>query len=182
MTAIHAHLDAVGCRELLSAESLAFSDFTTGAREMVGRIDLEDCFRPAFWKQLRWYALVEPNDDVVPIRAKFGLQADSDPTLGWNFLTSKQPIWMTGPDVIAAKLMTGKPLKILEAIKVVPHGVQPGLVPVKLYSQMKVNPRRDDLAVKLVELRSSMKSKKPETAARHRGVTLRHSTDESFEQ
>jgi hypothetical protein len=89
---------------------------------------------------------------------------------------------MTGPDVIAAKLMTGKPLKILEAIKVVPHGVQPGLVPVKLYSQMKVNPRRDDLAVKLVELRSSMKSKKPETAARHRGVTLRHSTDESFEQ
>jgi len=72
---------------------------------------------------------VEPNEDVVAIRAKFGLRADSDPTLAWNFLTSKQPFWMTGPDVIAAKLMTGKPIKILEAIKVVPHGVQPGLVP-----------------------------------------------------
>ena len=107
---------------------------------MVERVELEDCFRPAFWKTLRWYALVEPND-VVPIRAKFGQRVDSDPTMAWNFLTSKQPIWMTGPDVIAAKLMTGKPLKILEAIAVVPHGVQPGLAPVKLYSQMKVDPR-----------------------------------------
>ena len=60
--------------------------------------------------------------------------------------------------------MTGKPLKILEAIKVVPHGVQPGLAPVKLHSQMKVDPRRDDLAVKLVELRSAMKIKNPELA------------------
>jgi hypothetical protein len=44
------------------------------------------------------------------------------------------------------------------------NGVQPGLVPVKLHSQMKIDPRRDDLAVKLVELRSAMKSKSPELA------------------
>jgi hypothetical protein len=131
---------------------------------MVERVELEDCFRPAFWKRLRWFALVEPNEDVVPIRAKFGLRTDTDPTLAWNFLTSKQPLWLTGPDVIASKLMTGKPIKILEAVKVVPHGVQRGLVPVKLRSQMKVDPRRDDLAVKLVELRSAMKSKRPEIA------------------
>jgi hypothetical protein len=164
----HAQFPAVskllGCREISRAESLEFSDFTAGARQMVERAELEDCFRPACWRQLRWFALVEPNEDLVPIRAKFGLRADSDPTLAWNFLTSKKPVWMTGPDVIAARLITGKPLKILEAIKVVPHGVQPGLKVVKLHSQMKVDPRRDDLAVKLVELRSSMKSKKPEIA------------------
>jgi hypothetical protein len=161
----HAQFPAVSklldCRKILCAKSLEFSDFTTGARQMVERVELEDCFRPAFWKRLRFIALVEPNDDVVPMRAKFGQRADSDPTMAWNFLTSKQPIWMTGPDVIAAKLMTGKPLKILKAVKVVPHGVQPGLVPVKLHSQMKVDPRRDDLAVKLVELRSAMKPKSP---------------------
>jgi len=154
----------LGCREILCAESLGFTDFTVEARQMLERARLDDCFRPAFWKNLRWYALVEPNDDVVPIRAKFGQRVDSDPTMAWNFLTSKQPIWITGPDVIAAKLMTGKPLKILEAIKVVPRGVQHGLAPVKLYTQMKVNPRRDDLAVKLVELRSAMKIKNPELA------------------
>jgi hypothetical protein len=145
----HAQFPAVSklldCRKILCAESLEFMDFTAEARKILGRASLDDCFRPAFWKHLRWYALVEPNDDVVPIRAKFGLSGDSDPTLAWNFLTSKQPIWMTGPDVIAAKLMTGKPLKILEAAKVIPRGVQPGLVPVKLHSEMKVDPLRDDL-------------------------------------
>jgi hypothetical protein len=154
----------LGCREILCAESLRFTDFTAGARQLLERARLDDCFRPAFWKKLRWYALVEPNDDVVPIRAKFGQRVDSDPTMAWNCLTSKQPIWITGLDVIAAKLMTGKPLKILEAIKVVPRGVQTGLKAVRLHSQMKVDPRRDDLAVKLVELRSAMKSKNPELA------------------
>ena len=154
----------LGCREILRAESLEFSDFTNGARQILQHASLDDCFRPAFWKKLRWFALVEANDDVVPFRAKFGQRVDSYPTLAWNFLTSKQPIWITGLDVIAAKLMTGKPLKILQAIKVVPHGLQSGLRPEKLHSQVEVNPRRDDLAVKLVELRSAIKSKSPELA------------------
>src|SRR5690348_4337636 len=69
-------------REILCAESLEFRDFTAKARQMVQRVKLDDCFRPAFWKRLCWYALVEPNEmDVVPIRAKFGQRADSDPTL-----------------------------------------------------------------------------------------------------
>jgi hypothetical protein len=151
-------------REVLCAETVEFRDFAAGARRMLERAKLDDCFRPAFWKKLRWFALVEANEDVVPTRAKFGVRADSEPTLAWNFLISKQPFWITGPDVIAAKLMTGKPIKILEAIRVVPHGVQPGLVPVKLRSQMKVDPRHDDLAVKLVELRSTIKSESPELA------------------
>jgi hypothetical protein len=152
------------CREILCAESLEFADFTAGAHEMVERITPDDCFRPALWKQFRWYALVEPQEDVVPMRAKFGQREDSDPTLGWNSLTSKQPFWVTGPDAIAAKLITGKALKILEAIEVIPHGVQSGLVPVKLYSQVEVDPLRDDLAVKSVGLRASLKTKNPKLA------------------
>jgi hypothetical protein len=98
------------------------------------------------------------------MRAKFGKSGDSDPTLGWDFLTSRQPVWITGPDAIAAKLMSGKPLKILEAIAVTPHGVQSGLKPVKLHDQSDVDPLRDDLAVKLVELRASLKNKNPKLA------------------
>jgi len=153
------------CREILCAQSLEFSDFINGAREMTERLTLDDCFRPGIWKQLRWFALVEPCDDVLPIRAKFGTREDSDPTLGWNFLLSKQPVWVTGLDVVAAKVTTGKPLKILKAIQVIPHGVQPGLRPVKLYDQLEVDPLRDNLAVKLIELRTTMKAKKPELAA-----------------
>jgi hypothetical protein len=164
----HAQFPAVSklldCRETLCAESLEFVDFTAGAREMVEHTTLDECLLPAVWKRLRWYALVEPCEDVLPIRARFGQGEDSDPTLGWNFLTSKQPIWMTGPDVIAARLMTGRPIKILEAVAVIPRGVQSGLQPVMLYGQLEVDPRRDDLAVKLVELRSSLKIKDPKIA------------------
>jgi len=165
----HAQFPAVshllGCREILCAESLEFADFTAEARELLERTTLDDCFHPEFWKQqLRWYALVEPCEDVVPMRAKFGTREDSDPTLGWDFLTSKQPVWMTGADAIAAKLITGKPLKILEAIKVIPHGLQAGLTPTKLHSELEVDPLRDDLAVKLVELRDALKNKNPELA------------------
>ena len=164
----HAQFPAVSkllnCREIICAKSLDFPDFTAAAREIVKRATRRDCFSPEFWSQLCWYALVEPHEDVVPMRAKFGQREDSDPTLAWNFLTSKQPFWVTGPDVIAAKLITGKPLKILKAIAVVSHGVQPELVAVKLHSQLEVDPLRDDLAVKLVELRSSLKTKKPKLA------------------
>ena len=164
----HAQFPAVSklldCREILCAETLDFPDFTAKARQIVERATLDSCFRPMFWKKLRWFALVEPHDDVVPFRAKFGKRAGSDPTLACNFLTSKQPFWTTGLDVIAAKLMTGKPMRILRAIRIVPHGVQSGLAPVKLYSQMKVDPRREDLSVKSVELRASMKSSKPHLA------------------
>src|SRR5260370_38104348 len=72
---------------------------------------------------------------------------------------------MTGPGVVAAKLMTRKPLKILKAIRVIPHGVQAELRSVKLYNELEVDPLSDDLSVKLVELRASLKNKNPELAA-----------------
>jgi hypothetical protein len=165
----HAQFPAISerlkCREILCAERLEFADITLEARNMIENVTLDDCFQPSLWEDLRWFAFVEPCEDVVPIRAKFAKRDNSDPTLGWDLLTSKQPMWLSGPDVVAAKLMTGKPIKILKAIKVVPHGVQPGLTPVKLYGQLEVDPLRDDLAVKLVELRTSLKDKHPELAA-----------------
>jgi hypothetical protein len=146
-------------------ESLDSSDFTADARNMVERARMDDCFRLEFWRQLRWFALVEPCEDVVPIRAKFGKREESNPTLGWDFLTSKEPIWLTGPDVIPPKLITGKALKILKASQAVPRGVQSGLQPVTLHNHLEVDPLRDDLAVKLVELRTCLKDKTPKLAA-----------------
>jgi hypothetical protein len=68
----HAQFPAVssllGCREILCAERLEFRDFTARAREMMELTILDHCSRPEFWKQLRWFALVEACDDVVPMR------------------------------------------------------------------------------------------------------------------
>ncbi len=155
----------LNCKEILCAESWEFADFTNGAIELTQRVGLEHCFGPELWKELRWFALVEPWGDVLPTRAKYAAHQDSDPTLAWNFLSSKQPVWVTGLDVVAAKVTTGKPLKILKAILVIPHGVQPGLRPIKLYGQIDVDPVRDDLAVKFIELRTAIRATKPELAA-----------------
>ena len=85
----HAQFPAVssllGCAEILRSEWLEFAEFTDGVRDLVERTEFSDCFRPELLKELRWYALVEPQDDVVPMRAKFGQRENTDPTLGWNF-------------------------------------------------------------------------------------------------
>ena len=114
---------------------------------------------------MQWFALVEPQEDIVLMRAKFGKSEEADPTLACNYLTSKQPIWISGPDVIASKILTGKPMKILKAFKVVPCGVQPGLKRVKLRGEIEVDPRRDDLSMKLIELRNSVKRENPALAS-----------------
>lgn len=164
----HAQFPAVSqllnCREILCAERLQFPDFTSDGRAMIERVGRDDCYDPAFWTQLRWFALIEPYDDVSAMRAKFSQNETSDPTLAWNFLTSKQPFWISGPDAVAAKLVTGKSPRILRALKVVPLGMQSGLVPANLCSELTVDPLRDDLAGKLVELRSSQKARDPELA------------------
>jgi hypothetical protein len=87
------------------------------------------------------------------------LGSEMTPTRPWD------GIWITGPDAVAAKLITGKPIKILEAIKVVPSGVQAGLVPTRLFSQLTVDPLHDNLAVKLIELRHQLKEKNPNLAS-----------------
>ncbi len=71
--------ERLNCREILCAERLEFADFTLEARNMIGNVTLDDCFQPSLWEKLRWFALVEPCEDVVPIRAKFGKRENSDP-------------------------------------------------------------------------------------------------------
>jgi len=44
----------LACRETLCSDSSKFLDFTAGARRIAERASLDDRFRRAFWKQLRW--------------------------------------------------------------------------------------------------------------------------------
>jgi hypothetical protein len=89
-----------------------WQSFTAGAREVIESVTLDDCFQTEFWKEdLRWFALVEPHEDVVPVKS-LRSEEGSDPSLGWNFLSSKQPVWISGPDAVAAKLITGNLLRL----------------------------------------------------------------------
>src|ERR1019366_24112 len=140
----------LGNPEVLVAESLSFEDATEEIRSLVENIELGDCFDQKVWKQFKFFALVKPEKDVMPVRAEF---SDDGVTknIAINYLSSAQPIWLSGPDVIQSKLLSGKAPHIAKAIRMIPHGQQKGLQPTNLRGMVTVDPRKEDLFCRMVE-------------------------------
>ena len=118
------------------------------------KIQFDDCFDQNIWKRFKFFALVRPDNDVFPVRAEY---SDDGVTknIATNCLTSDEPIWFSGPDVIQSKLLSGKVPKIEKAIRMIPHGQQKGMQPTNLRGMVEVDPRRDDLFCRMVEQKTS---------------------------
>lgn len=144
--------------DVLTAESVTFKDDTKAVRRLLESISLEDCFEPDKWKDFRFFALVQPEDDILPVRTVYD---GTTQNIGNNFLTSKTPLWFAGCDLIASKIRTDKVPKIIRAIRLVPHGKQSGMRKAKLRGSMvEIDPYRDDLFRKVIEQRKLHKSDK----------------------
>lgn len=140
----------LGNPAVLRAESLSFDDATDEIRRFVARITLDDCFKRKSWRKMNFFARIRPDNDVVPVRAEY--QSDGvTKNIGVNYFTSSEPIWLSGPDVIASKLLSGKVPHIEKAIRMVPHGRQKGLRPTNLRGMVAVDPQKDDLFQVMVE-------------------------------
>ena len=142
----------------LTAKTLKFTDDTGNVCKFLESISLHNCFDPAIWKDLNFFAMVQPEDDIFPVRTVYdGLTQN----IGNNYLTSDTPIWFAGPDLIASIIRTHKIPKVLRVIRMIPHGKQPGLRSVKLRGSMvEINPYIDDLFRKIIEQRKLHKSDK----------------------
>jgi hypothetical protein len=140
----------LGNPEVLVAESLSFEDATEEIRKLVEKIQFDDCYDQNIWKRFKFFALVRPDNEVFPVRAEY---SDDGVTknIATNCLTSDEPIWFSGPDVIQSKLLSGKVPKIQKAIRMIPHGQQKGMQPTNLRGMVEVDPRRDDLFCRMVE-------------------------------
>jgi len=102
---------------------------------------------------LNFFALVQPEGDILPVRTVYGPDPAGDQTnIGLNPLTSAKPIWCAGPDVVASFLLTGRAPKIIRAICFEPVGMQTGMKPVELGSG-SIDPYRDDFFRKVIEER-----------------------------
>jgi hypothetical protein len=145
----------LGNGDVLTAERLSFDDVATEIRKLISKVTLEDAFSPSFWKQLKFFALVRPDEDTFPVRAVYNNETQN---IGVNRLTSKKPIWFAGPDVIASVLLSGKVLHIEKAIRIVPHGKQPGLQSTKLRGMVRIDPKTDDFFRHVIEQRKLHKS------------------------
>ncbi len=144
----------------LTAETIAFIDCTDEVRELAAQVTLNRTFDPAFWKELSFFALVVPEDDIFPVRTVYNGRTQN---IGLNHLTSKEPIWFAGPDLIASCLLAGpdkaKAPRILKAIRMVPRGRQPGLKVSKLGNMVAIDPESDDFFCHVIEQKTVHKPK-----------------------
>jgi hypothetical protein len=145
----------LGNGDILTAQDLSFVEATGDVRRLLNTVTLERAFDPRFWKQLKFFALVRPNQDIFPVRALYNNETQN---IGVNRLTSDKPIWFAGPDVVASILLTGKVPHIEKAVRIVPDGKQAGLQPTKLRGMVTINPKTDDFFRHVIEQRKLHKS------------------------
>ncbi len=136
--------------EVLSAEKVRFVKSKREFQELLDRVSVENVFHPGLWPKLLGFAQVAPDGDVLPIRARYQV---TEWNVGVNPFTSKEPLWYAIPDLIAAKLLTGKAPRIVQAFRIVPEGKQKGLHSIRLGGEVEVNPRKENLFKAVIEER-----------------------------
>ena len=147
----------LGLFDVLTAEKLKFEHDTRNIVKFLKSITLNRCFSPELWAHCRFFALVKPDDDILPVRTVYN---DVTQNIGNNYLTSNKPLWFAGPDLIASIIRTGRKPHVVRAIRMVPEGKQMGMRSVELRRMVKVDPYADDLFRRIIEQRKLHKSDK----------------------
>jgi len=136
--------------DYMIADDVEVLDATREVRYFLNSVTLEDMFDRENWRKLNLFALIEPRGDVLPVRAVFNEVEGESTNIGINPLTSKVPIWYSGPDLVMSKILTGRAPKVLKAIRIIPLGVQKGLRPTKL-GDRNIDPARDNFYNVVIE-------------------------------
>jgi len=146
-----------GLFDVLTAKQISFDDDTKNIRKLLNRATLKGCFSPEMWKRSRFFALVKPDDDILPVRTMYN---EVTQNIGNNYLKSDAAIWFAGPDLIASVIRTGKVPHIIRAVRMVPHGKQTGMRSVNLRGMVKIDPYKNDLFRTIIEQRKLHKADK----------------------
>jgi len=151
--------ELLGNWPLLTAESISFEDATGEIRKLLKGITLDQCYDRKLWPKFKFFALVRPDEDILPVRTVYNGVTQN---IGINYLTSDQSIWFAGPDVISAIILSdGKVPRIEKAYRVVPHGKQAGLGTTNLRGMVKVDANEGSPWKHAIEQRAANESNKP---------------------
>ncbi len=139
------------------AKGLDWTDWTAKARSLLHKVQLNDLQDKTFWKSLTVLVQIEPNDDVLPVRAAYDGKSR---TIGLNHLTAKFPLWFTLADCIASKLLAGRAPKIVRAIRFTPRDIQVGLKPINIAgnADLSLDPANGDFFRELIVRRGLVQS------------------------
>jgi hypothetical protein len=151
----------LGLWRLLTADQVRVRDVTDEIRVLLKSVTVDSLLDERAWPRLAFFALVQPEGNIVPVRTVYGDGQTVDQTnIGLNPHTSNAPVWLAGPDVVGSALLTGRPPKILRAIRIEPLGVQKGMKSVKLGTG-SIDPYTDDFFRKVIEERKGKQKSDP---------------------
>jgi hypothetical protein len=153
-------------RSLLTAEQIRVEDATEEVRTMLDREGLvEWCLTPQAWREIGVTLVeIEPRGAVLPVRAKYD-PTTGDYGIGVNPYTYDGHVWYALPDVIAASILTPddaeESLRVVRAVRLVGEGIQPSLGSVALRGGRRLDPRRDDPFLAMIEERHLVRDDDP---------------------
>ena len=149
----------IGLWRFVIGNGYSWSDATDETRAFLESVSPSDFQRSDTWRRLTTLVKVCPDNDLFPVRAKYDGKIN---TIGLNYLTYDGGIWYTLPDVVAAKLLSGKTPEILEAICFEPGEPQEGLKPIDLFGDpdFRIDPETDDAFKQFIDLRDKAKAEK----------------------
>ena len=147
----------MGLWRFVVASSIDVVDATTEVQRFLSRVTMDTLFQQKTWKRLPAFVQLEPNDDILPMRAQFDETAGTW-QVGINNLSvdptgTHEALWYSLPDVVASVLLTGRVPKISRAIQLKAKGRQRGLKPIKLRGDVLVDPRTQDFFKTVIEER-----------------------------
>jgi hypothetical protein len=142
----------LGLWPLLIAKKVRVRDVTVEIQGLLKSLTVERLLDQSTWPKLAFFALIQPEGEIFPVRTVYGDGQTGDQTnIGLNPLSSKRPLWFAGPDIVGSTLLTGRVPKILRALRIEPLGVQRGMKSVKL-GNGSIDPYKDDFFRKVIVL------------------------------
>lgn len=156
----------MGLWPFLTAKRLRIKPATHEVKALLGSVlaNPESIFDRNLWKQFPGYALVEPNNDILPVRTEYK-ETSPETNIGVNILeSSDHPVWFAIPDLVDSVLLANRVPKVLKAFRIFPERPEQGLRAIALRGKEKVDPVTGNLFKTLIEAKEREKKGDKELA------------------
>jgi hypothetical protein len=151
----------MGLWQFVIAKGIEYHDATDHVRTLLEHVTVAKCLGPEAWRDLAVIVQIKPNADPLPVRARYDANRGGY-TIGLNDLTSDAEHWYTLADCIVASLLTGRPPKVIKALRLTPLPPQECLKPASIAGRgdYQVDPLTEDFYRRLIDLRTETKKNK----------------------
>ena len=139
-------------REWLTADHFRVRRDAPDAQNILNSFTLGAALNPATWPKLRFFALVRPDDDILPVRGQFNPRNEGY-SIAVTRVSGDAGLWYSGFDLAASILLTGRIPKIIRAFSLEPAETSKNLRPISIRGQVAIDPRAGDIFQTMVELR-----------------------------